>query len=45
MVGKNITCNMFNVWYFHMIKQKAYLLTESSDQLNNLNIVAPALLF
>ena len=45
MVGKNINCNMFNVWYFHMIKQKAYLLNESLDQLNYLNIVAPAFLF
>ena len=34
----NIAFNLFEKYYFQMIKQKAYLLLENLDELTNLNI-------
>lgn len=38
-VEKSISCNLLDVHYLHMLKQKFYLLLENLDHLNNLNIV------
>ena len=35
---ENITCDLFDVPNFQMIKQKVYTLPENLDQLSNLNI-------